>query len=297
MSVEEPKIVGYFVWWSIVNQPVKRDVMQSLIHKVGLKDKEGKECILDPQKDYKSFLRAVRAVKYQYKDRGLLIRKIKKDFASYVFGLTDEKIYEREVALKYTHKATLHYFPKTGKLRVDKPHQAFDLIKDLYELYKSYLDGNAIREFVMQVLGRITTIAVRPRGGIYFIPTKHKETIEKLEKLFKLLPSIDENKAKPTIKTFSGNYFAAIPQADTEEIKQAMHRSFVAEAKTRLAIIDKDLEKLGITQMLTLHKRREDLQTLLGEINFYKDTMGFQVADIQVATSKLIRKATYKIDN
>lgn len=292
-----PRIIGYFIWWTIVNQHVRRDKLQKLIKDAGLKDSRGKEFKLKEPRNRTAFLKAVREVRYQYKDKGILIRKIKKDSASYVFGLVDERLNEQAKKLKYSHSATLHFLQDTGKIRVDRSHRAYSLIKAKYTEYKNYMNSNDIRDIIMDIVSQPPNISVRNRGGIYFIPMQFEYLVEQLETLINSLSGTENDASgKLTRRTASGSYLAVAPQIDTEQSKKAIYKAFVADLKVKLDESEKLVEGLDTYRPTALRNRLDDFKKLSAEIEFYKDTLQFQVEDLSVSLAKLTRKFTRQLN-
>ena len=96
-------VIGYFVWWTVSNQRISREDMQQLIDAAGIKDARGKPFRV-PEAQYRSsFLKAVREVRGQNKNKGILIQKIRKTADAYLFGLVDEAVNEYSESLQYAH--------------------------------------------------------------------------------------------------------------------------------------------------------------------------------------------------
>ena len=291
-------VIGYFIWWTVNNQRIKRKDLQKLIDKAGIRDKKGKPFKVPEAKYRSAFLKAVREVRGQHKNKGILIRKIKKDADEYLFGLVDEKVNKSAKSLQYTHDATMKFVPSTGKLRVNRKHRGFDLVKERYEEYKDYLNSDDVRDIVLTILNQVPTVSVRQRGGIYFVPEKFSDAVDSLEKLVGSLPGgSDMDLTKVSKGSANGSYLAVAPQIDTEKSKKAIYKAFVASLKTRMQGFENDLEDKGITQKHALKTRLQEFKDMKAEIEFYRDALEFQVEDLTDNLKALTKKFKRKLQS
>jgi len=289
-------VIGYFVWWTVSNQRISREDMQQLIDAAGIKDARGKPFRV-PEAQYRSsFLKAVREVRGQNKNKGILIQKIRKTADAYLFGLVDEAVNEYSESLQYAHSATLRFSPHTGNLDVDTSHRGFDLVKERYTEYKDYLNSDDVRAIVLTLLQQIPTISVRQRGGIYFVPEKFAGDVERLEALVGSLPgSGNGDLTKVSTGTVNGSYLAVAPQIDTEKSKKAIYKAFVASLKSRMESFENDLEDDGLKQKHALRNRLREFKEMKEEIGFYRDALEFQVEDLTDALTALTQKVKQKL--
>jgi hypothetical protein len=289
-------VIGYFIWWSVNNQRIKRDKMQKLIDTAGIKDKKGKPFKVPEAKYRSAFLKAVREIRGQHKNKGILIRKIKKDADEYLFGLVDEKVNKSAKSLQYTHDATMRFIPSTGYLRVNRKHRGFDLVKERYEEYKDYLNSDDVRDIVLTILNQVPTVSVRQRGGIYFVPEKFSDAVDRLETLVGSLPGGGNGDLSKVSKgSANGSYLAIAPQIDTEKSKKAIYKAFVASLKSRMESFENDLEEKGITQKHALKNRLQEFKDMRAEIAFYRDALEFQVEDLTDSLKALTKKVKQKL--
>lgn len=282
----EPTVIGYFVWWAITNQHILRKDLQELLKRAGIKDARGRDFRIPEVSNRIAFLKAVRKVTTQNKHTGIFIRKIKKDRASYVFGLVDEKVDDHAPVLTYSQNSTMHFQPKTGKLRVSKPHRGFDLIKPLYAEYKDHLNSGDIREIIKTIVYQALGVGVRDRGGIYFIPEKFSDIVEKLGTLVASLPVNTDI-----------NYLSVAPQIDTEKTKKAIYRAYIAGLKVKINRFEGDLDEREVHKMNSLRLRIDEFRAVREEIEFYKDNLQFQAEDFSVELAKLTERVTEMINS
>jgi len=289
-------VIGYFVWWTVSNQKIRRDDMQKLIDAAGVKDNQGKPFKVPEVKARSAFLKAVREIRGQSKNKGILIRKIKKESEEYLFGLVDEDVNKHAQELNYSHSATMKFDPIHGNLSVDQPHRGFDLVKERYAEYKDFMNSDDVREIVLTILNQIPTVSVRQRGGIYFVPEKFSAEVECLESLVGSLPGGGEvDLATVGTGSANGSYLAVAPQIDTEKSKKAIYKAFVASLKSRMQSFESDLEENGITQTHALKTRLQEFKDMKAEIGFYRDALEFQVEDLTEGLDALTKKVQKKL--
>jgi len=295
-SVTGLSIIGYFVWWTVSNQRILRDDMQKLIDAAGVRTKHGKPFKVPEAKFRSAFLKAIREIRGQNKNKGILIRKIKKESEEYLFGLVDEQVNTDAESLAYSHSATMKFDPLHGNLKVNRPHRGFDLVKARYEEYKDYLNSDDVRDIVFTILNQISTISVRQRGGIYFVPEKFSNEVEILETLVGSLPGGETVElAQVGSGTASGSYLAVAPQIDTEKSKKAIYKAFVASLKSRMQTFENDLEENGLKQSHALRTRLQEFKEMRAEISFYRDALEFQVEDLTDSLTALTKRVQQKL--
>jgi hypothetical protein len=267
-------VIGYFCWWSVNGATLTRDQLKALLKKFGIKYKMPKVNLRS------TFLKAVREVRGAHKNKGILLRKIKKSADVYLFGLVDETVEKKQ--LDYSHSATMKFNPKNGNLSVDHPHKAFDLVKERYEMYKNNLNADDIRDIILTILSEVNSVSVRQRGGIYFVHETHRKMVEKLENLLPEIPG--------------DNVFLVAPQIDTERSKKAIYKGFVESLKARIRGFETDLDdEKGISQKHALRQRLKEFKKIKKEMEFYKDALQFQVEDLDTSLESLTEKVKEKL--
>ena len=253
--------IGYFVWWSIKDVKIAREDLQKHLDNVGLDYK------VPDVKVRSAFLKAVREVRRDHRNKGLLIRQVQKDAEEYIFGLVDENVDKTKKSLDYAHTTSLKFSPISGRLSCTKPHRAHQLIKDLYDKYMGYLDADDVRDVILKLVSATMSVSVRQRGGIYFIPNTHRYTVDRLEKFVDLLPESCD--------------FMVAPQIDVESSKKAIYKAFVGGLRSQMADFAKEMEgDDNKKRASTMTKRLKEFKVLKNKIEFYRDAMQFQVEDL-----------------
>jgi hypothetical protein len=273
----EMPVIGYFCWWSLNGVKVSRADLQGTLDKLGI------EYAVPEIKDRSAFLKAVREVRSNEKNKGLLVRKISKDGGLYAFGLVDEAVDQKAKALDYAHSATLMYSTDTSELVADQKHRAFDMIKKLYEEYREYLNADDVRDILLDIVRRTRSIGVRQRGGIYFIHETHADLVGKLEALLDVLPG--------------DNAFMVAPQIDQERTKRAIYKAFISGLKDKIAGFEQDLDEgEGLKQRNALVQRVEQFKEVRAEIEFYRDALHFQADELAESLDRLKDKLTKRLN-
>ena len=268
--------IGYFVWWSISDVKIAREDLQQKLNDAGL------DYTVPEVKLRSAFLKAVREVRRNYRNKGLLIRQVKKDSEEYIFGLVDEDVDKQSKSLNYAHAANLHFSPVSGRLSCTQPHRAHQLIKELYETYVGFLDSDDVRDIILRVVSNAMSISVRQRGGIYFLPKTHQYTVSHLEKFVESLPGDCS--------------FMIAPQIDVESSKKAIYKAFVSSLRTQMADFSKELDDgNSLKRTSTLSKRLKEFRTLKNKIEFYRDAMQFQVEELSDDLQSLQEAAESRI--
>lgn len=268
-------IIGYFCWWRVNDLKITRQELQDKLIANGI-DHEVPEV---PMRS--AFLKAVREIKASYRNKGLLIRKIDKNAEAYEFGLVDETVDKVASHLDYSHKATMKFHQSTGDVTVTTPHRAFDLVKEKYEEYKNVLNSDDVRDMILKIVSEAMCVSVRQNGGIYFVPEQHVYLVERLERLFAVLPG--------------DNDFMVAPQIDTERSKRSIYKAFVESLKYRISEFNKDLDERGITRKGALEDRLQAFKDMRKEIEFYRDALQFQVSDLSTSLDDLKKKVELKL--
>jgi len=287
-------VIGYFVWWTINDQKIRRDDMQHLLDAAGIKLATGERFKIPAVRFRSTFLKAMRDVRDQHRNSGILIRKIRKTANEYVFGLVDESVNQYSEVLAYAHSATMRFNPVTGDLQVSAPHRGFLLVQERYTEYRAYLNSDDIRSIVMTILNQIPTVSVRQRGGIYFVPEKFAKEVDCLDTLISSLPGgggVDLTK----LGSANGSYLAVAPQIDTEKSKKAIYKAFAASLRVRMQSFAHDLEEKGLHQKHSLHSRLQEFKDMKAEIEFYRDALEFQVEDLTDTLDALTKKVQQKL--
>jgi len=288
--------IGYFIWWQVSDQRIKQADLQALIEKVGILDADGKPFKVHEVLARSAFLKAVREVRGKYKNRGLLIQKIRKSSDEYVFGLVDEEVNEREQTLDYSHAATMKFHPDSGRLFCNSPHRAFDLVKERYEEYTGYFNSDDVRDIILRIVRSSHAVSVRQRGGFYFVPEAQRDLVDKLEALVGALPGGDAmDLTKVGSGSANGSYLAIAPQVDEDRSKKAIYKAFMSSLHYRMNSFEKDLDEDGLTQTHALRTRLDEFAEMKKEILFYSTAMQFEVEGVTDRLAGLTGKLTDKL--
>jgi len=270
-------VIGFFCWWTIQGVKIAKEELYNLLHAAGIPLEVRKTV------ERSRFLKALEAVKQNYKAKGLLIRKIYKNQVEYKFGLVDESVDKAAGNLSYSHSATLTFFPNSGDIQCDRPHRAEELIREEYQRAMENYDSDDVRDIIFEVLSDLHTLSVRNRGGIYFIPAVHADVVAKLEAFVASLPG-------------GSSYFSAAPQIDTERTKGSIYQSFLQGLKDKIAAYKTDIDSgKGATRGHAIQNRLDEFVELKKEINFYADALSFQAKDLEEQLDNLTQEVRSKL--
>jgi hypothetical protein len=268
------KIIGYFVWWSIAGVKVERDKFRKMVEKVGLDFEVPKVCMRS------AFLMAKREVKSRAHGNRVLIRNIKKG-DEHKIALVDEKLDEVHAKLGYTHSATMFFDQKTYEIRCDNAHRAFDMVKEKYDEYKVFINSYDIRVILMKIIAPLNKISVRDKGGMYFIPDKYSDVVDKLEKLLDML----DGKC----------YLQVVPIIDTKQAKNTIYRSFIEELHQKIDKFKTELDKEKFTSNKGWESQLKRFEEMKSKIKFYTSALKFGAEDINDKLKELTGEVKKRI--
>lgn len=260
--MEGLSVIGYFVWWSIRDLLVNKTIFNDLLSSNGLPPYSKKEDTVAANRS--AFLKSVREVKISSSE--FLIRKISKTAEKYTFGLVDESVNREGEQLGYQHSATMTYYPETGSLSCNAAHRAFDAVMEKYKKYQGSYNSDDIRDYLLEALKLHHRISVRSRGGIYFLPESSNKFIDSVEKLLEELPGDCE--------------LSIAPQIDMEQSKKSVYKAFVSELRGKISSFKEELANDSLKRKSAWTKRLEDFKELKKEVEFYQESLQFQVSDI-----------------
>jgi len=283
VSTDGLAIIGYFVWWTINKVRITREQFQEFVTKAGV-DYTPRKSQQDAAAMRRSaFLKAQRSVNQS--EKGLMIRKIKKQSDVYVFGLVDENVDKRAEQLNYQHTATMKFDVVHGNLSCDVSHRAYEEVKRLYEENQNYMDADDIRAVLLECLRKLHDVSCRGRGGFYFVSEKFRDQVESLEKLVEL---IDGGAGE--------SFFSIAPQIDAESSKKAIHKAFILSLREKISMFRAELEEDTLKKR-GLKNRIDDFKALREEIEFYQTALAFQAEDLAKELEDLTETVTDKLAN
>jgi len=197
-DMEDGNVLGMSVWWTVPDTKVTRTELKAAVQTAGL-DEE-----LIPKPSYRRAMRRVQHwlehgvdedgndnKKHGRKKTGVMVRKVKETVDEFVLGVVQEGVDQDAERLDYQHETTYRYVKpqaSTGNLghfEADGP-----LADDIMPRLHAYMDtatDTEIRAIIMRVIRLASSVALRPSGGVYFVPSQHAADVAKLDTMLRAL--------------------------------------------------------------------------------------------------------------
>jgi len=298
MKKEDAPLVGAIVMWSIETFQITESELKTKMDSEGL-DEYWQPPTID--KDA-AFTQAVNLAKRS--SEGHLLRYISRSKSKSVLGIVAESVDKKREELDYNTGCKLTY--SNGTLTKTKPHKVADIISTEYTLASTtYLRHDAHRMLTRNIKHKMNGIAVRPSGGVYFVPAEYMSILEKHQNVinnignseFIILPLYGDSSTK---KNLNGVISSAIVeelkelQENIDKVSSLDHRIREDGLKTRLEAFRDirkradmykqilDVKSTAIVEAIQLAEAK--LQTLLGLKKEQIESKSKSKADIKMAS-------------
>lgn len=200
--------LGHLCWYTIYDVKVTRQEMINKFTEAGMPAKY----LPNPISAVDAFRRATAELEENRlpshdKDKfvNYLVREVLCDKNVVVRHLIKEMVDAKNVRLDYSKVAEIIFRRDDESIKVIDygANEKVANVESLYQEYRNCYNGQHIRRMVRTVLADMNPAAVRPSGGVYFVPLQYEESLFALEKLVKLLhgefftmPVIDQEKSR-----------------------------------------------------------------------------------------------------
>lgn len=271
-SAEGFPLLGTCVYWSFSEVKVSHKEFIGMLDELGI-DKT----IAPPtrhksavQKALKSFVKS--SNKEQDQKKAVFSRKVVDDKDLAAFAVVQPEVNAANFDLDFNTELKVRMDKKTKNLLIDGTEEAKTQLNSLVEEYKDSYTTDQIRSTVLRYIHEMCKgITVRDNGGIYFVPSTEKESLLKLESLFK---KISNKAASCSVDT--------IPVIDTAEASKAMWKALVGEANRDLQDFRKDLEAVDADLTDRAQERRfKKYQDLRLKIEMYETLLNGTATDLK----------------
>jgi len=149
-------------------------------------------------------------------------------------------------------------------------------IQDKYQDYRNTYTADRFRNVVLKIIfGLAEGIAVRERGGVYFIPAHKQEVFEKLQELFSRFP---------------GCSLDVLPVIDTKQARGSMWKSLMGDVKDEIASFKQDIANLkskDSARESTLDNRLKRYRSLKDKMENYEILFGGTMSEIKAEVGDL----------
>ena len=225
---QDTKFLGQLLWYTVTDLEITRNELEQIFSSVGL-DQAHLPNEIKPVDAFRRATSAAEAKRLPHaKDQfiNLLVREVRSDDSEVVRHLVREVVDSNNVRLHYQEVATLSLSRGDGKMKVfpwppatEAERTACHEAQVLYEKFRQSYNGRHLREVVHDILETTGPVAVRPSGGVYFVPQQHEATIEKLKALVERLANYGTTGQRSKLYT--------VPVIDLVEQRKMVEESLV----------------------------------------------------------------------
>lgn len=220
-SAEGVPLIGWFVYWSITNVKANYTDLVALMSSVGLNTDAA-----TPIRGKSAFIRSVEDVA---KANNARHQKILDNEARTVYIVVKTHVDSVAMDASFTTETKAIFNKASETIEVQGPFQSE--IQSQYDDLKNNYYSDQFRDMILRLMDRhCEYIAIRDRGGIYFVPSLHEEGLDLIKVLFKSFPEC---------------YFATVGVANMGEAKKEMWRTLMGEVTTELSKMKVDLSTSG----------------------------------------------------
>jgi hypothetical protein len=197
--------LGDLFWYSISNQLITREDLKQKFDEANMDH----QWLPNPIRISDAFRRATGEIQKKQKKvptndpttfLNFLIREVYYDDKRVQRNIVIEKVNKKGKSLEYNSTATIIEFHKddgtisitTNVSRDEGEQKAKSLAyeaKSLFETYSKNYDAQTLRIMVKTILDSMSPTAVRPHGGVYFVPRNHQDSLDAVVDLVNRLDS------------------------------------------------------------------------------------------------------------
>jgi len=160
-------VFGGLVAWDlpVAGEKTLIDIREALV-RVGLSSE------MMPERSHRETMSLAIELFEAKHDNSMLVRKIRDDASSIVYGVVDEKKDKANDKLRYSQKTTINMNKDTGHLIGEGPH--FDEFVDQFRWVQTHALPVDLQKIMRQVVYMVRGIAYRHGGGTYFYAASDK---------------------------------------------------------------------------------------------------------------------------
>mgnify|MGYP001255332455 CR=1 FL=1 len=273
-SLEGFPLLGYAVYWSLENIKITHSDFKALLVKVGL------DPDVAPEVRVKSAL--IRAIRAETKGKKKTFhRKLTdtKDRAGFAIVDTDS-VNEENLDVTFETSTRVALDKNTKMVKIEGSNE--QSIRDSFDSFRDLYTTDMFRNVVLKLVkGDCQGIGVRPKGGVYFVPSTHNETFQKLQAL---------------IVSFPGCSLDVIPVIDTQNAKKSMWKSLNHEIREDLDQLKLEVEELGDDpQDRSVQIRLERYKAIRAKVENYETLLNSTADGLKMELENLTAALTAKL--
>lgn len=279
------EFLGHLLWYSVSNSVgVSGEDLKKELTDLGLEEYMPRK--INPRNAFRrmtTWYAGTKNVPYQNGTTvNLLVREVADDAQKIVRQLVREVVDSSNVQLSYTpvvqieldKNGNLTSFPMIAKkdlLREEK--EIMDKLPGMLQKACTFYDGVPIRYMISVILGECGPVAVRPNGGVEFVPQKHVETVERLKDLSKRLSTYDGRVQMWSVPVIDASEHREMVQESLEEQVLGGTSALIHEMKGLVEGTYKHSPKITTKVAQGYAERIKKLKDLVGQ---YEESLEFQ---------------------
>lgn len=200
-----------------------------------------------------------------------------KDLAGFVIVNQES---DDDANAQFQQETKIVFDKETKHIRVEGSQE--EEIKNKFNSFLGTFSTDQFRNLVLKYLEtECSAIAIRDRGGVYFVPIANEEAFRKLEQLFKLMPNCD---------------IEVLPIVDTDEAKKSMWKALVSDLTGEINKLSEELSEMTAPSQKVFVRRIKKFKELKQKTAMYGDLLSGTVQDLMGRIDVLDRKLREKVD-
>lgn len=282
--------IGSLTWYTLHEIEITRNEILARLRAAGLDEKFAPRPIL-PSDAFRRATSEVETRRLPLDDGtfvNLLVREVHHDQNEIHRRLVRETVDSGNRRLKYDEIAEIRLDKQTATCETlatrflsDEENQALHEARRRYERYCDAYQSRHLRIMTLDVLRSMNPVAVRPSGGVYFIPGEHEQTLAKLQTFVRSLHPESNLWTMPVLD--SADSRAVIRTSLATEVESA--------AKQLIEYLSETLKRKGEVSMADQRHALSELQRLQTLTRQYQDVLHDKLleaeANIEVAQRQM----------
>lgn len=300
----EANFLGRILWFTVSEMRVSADQLKAAFQNAGIDEKYLPKPI-SPRDAFRRATKVAEAKRIKLdNDRylNLLVREVKMSDDEIVRQLVREVVDSKNVRLEYLPVANMklvndtdfitepivprHDLYNDEDIALLKVENEFDRCKDNY-------NGRHVRELVQNILNGCRPVAVRPSGGVYFVPEEFADAVQALSNMIRELSqySIDAERSR----------MYHVPVIDVQEHRVMVAESLEDQVKNDSQSLIAEMAKIlkdgrNITQK-TAEQYINKVKDLKKMVAKYEDMLNTEILNVQECMNIALEQAKKLLEN
>ena len=300
----EANFLGRILWFTISDCRINYSQLETAFNNAGIDEKYLPKPI-SPRDAFRRATKIAEAKRVKLdNDRylNLLVREVKMSDDEIVRQLVREVVDSKNVRLEYLPAANMklvndtdfitepivprHDLYNDEDIALLKVENEFDRCKDNY-------NGRHVRELVQNILNGCRPVAVRPSGGVYFVPEEFADTVQALSNMIRELSqySIDVERSR----------MYHVPVIDVQEHRVMVAESLEDQVKSNSQSLISEMANIlksgrNIT-MKTAEQYIQKVKSLKKMVAEYEDMLNTEILNVQECMNIALEQAKKLLEN